>query len=376
MRAVCLLAVGLIYLAPSAARAAPVQLSGRAAYDVVWSQFTPDGGGRIGSTVDGVRRWKLSAEATLATDLSGEVSVVGREGQLEWDDLILAWSPGDWMVSLGNHFQSAPLDVATSDLFVAPPERSAMVDALGLGDRALGVAVQRSWSRAMAVVGFYGDSLNAQANDLKRRDEQSTMQARVVWMSPTESAKLMHLGLNARIRERGGDGFLRYGARPGSAFAPRVLDTGPVGLSDRVVGLEFLAARGAFSGQAELMAGEAQTLFGDLALSGAIAEAMWVATGETRAYNRKSAAFGRTTPARPITAGGPGGLALFARLEHADLSAAPRGGGALTSLTLGMDWRPTAAWLAKLAVSRTHFYDGPLDDGQASTVVFRLQADF
>ncbi|MBK1658913.1 porin [Paracraurococcus ruber] len=90
----------------------------------------------------------------------------------------------------------------------------------------------------------------------------------------------------------------------------------------------------------------------DLTFQGGYVEASYVLTGETRRYSTSSAAFGRPSPARPVTDGGWGAWEMMARWSLIDLddkvtrgrSQASTGGvygGRQEVVGLGLSWYPT-----------------------------------
>ena len=157
----------------------------------------------------------------------------------------------------------------------------------------------------------------------------------------------VHLGA-ATIQRNPDDNEYRVGSRPESSIAPTLISTGPVP-SDRVnlVGLEFAAAHGPFSVQAEWhnarVSLEATDEFphdGHANLNGFYVLASYFLTGETRSYNPATGTLGIIRPNHNFRGDGHGlgAWEIAARYSELDLNDGPVEGGHLRNGTLGLNW--------------------------------------
>jgi phosphate-selective porin OprO/OprP len=65
---------------------------------------------------------------------------------------------------------------------------------------------------------------------------------------------------------------------------------------------------------------------------------VWLATGETRSYNRAGGYFNAVSPARSVFRGGPGAWELVARYSYIDLDSGPLRGGKFWRITPMVNW--------------------------------------
>ena len=225
-------------------------------------------------------------------------------------------------------------------------------------------------------------------------------------MDSESAGRLVHIGLGGRLGLPSEDS-LQLRARPEVGAAPYIVDTGKFGstLAGQVgveayyrsgpllVGTEYYVEDARFSGGSVSRGPEAQPGAVDdhlpriLSLSpqvgvdaaaqsvdpnhvvfhGGDLVAVWLITGETRPYTTVGGFFAPVSPARPVTAGGPGAWEAILRMSYIDLDNGPIRGGKFWRITPMVNWHLTDNVRLELAygygildrfdaTGRTHFF--------------------
>ena len=191
----------------------------------------------------------------------------------------------------------------------------------------------------------------------------------------------VHLGAATVLRKPDGDEY-RISSRPESSVAPVFVNTDAIP-SDRaqLVGLEFAAAQGPASVQAEwhqarvdLLETEDFMHSGHVRLSGYYLYASYFLTGEHRTYNRATGVFGRTIPRSNFRGEGHGWGAWEVAVRHSelDLNDGPVEGGELRNLTVGVNWYLNP----NMRVMANYVHADLVDVGKTDIVQMRAQFDF
>lgn len=209
-----------------------------------------------------------------------------------------------------------------------------------------------------------------------------------VRMDTETSGRLLHVGVGGRLGVPSEDS-LQLRARPEVGASPYIVDTGRFGstLAGQVgieayyrsgswlFGTEYYVEDARFSGgpisggpetppgavddrlpeipspayqvgtepPAELMdPGHVVFHGGDIA-------AIWLITGETRSYTSVGGFFSPVSPARPVTAGGPGAWEAILRMSYIDLDSGPIQGGSFWRITPMINWHLTGNVRLELA---------------------------
>jgi phosphate-selective porin OprO/OprP len=172
---------------------------------------------------------------------------------------------------------------------------------------------------------------------------------------------------------------IRYRSRPESFLAPVLVDTGDLDTRSAFpLGLEFAAARGPLTRQAEHLAAlvDANDL-GDPTFGGMYASASWFLTGEQRPYDFTTGEFGRLVPTRAVSwrHGGWGAWEIAGRLSYLDLSDADIGGGRMLIGTAGLTWYWKRYLRLLFNTNLAQFQDG-VEDGTRAIFQMRTQSVF
>jgi len=191
--------------------------------------------------------------------------------------------------------------------------------------------------------------------------------------------RLVHLGLSGNL-QLSSDGQLRFRARPESHIAPYVIDTATLS-TDRASTLALEAAwvDGPLSLQGELLQTAVQPNGGGwLHFGGGYLQLTWIATGESRPYDRETGTFGRLRPQRDFGFGaneGWGALELALRASYTDLSDGGVQGGRLSMLMSGLSWylSPQLKWMFNLGSGKVY---GGATPGRMLIAQMRVGADF
>lgn len=266
-------------------------------------------------------------------------------------------------------------------------EPAAPVQALAPGV-APGVNIGRTWGGELGTwsIGAYGSGLNSASEYGSEISNLGTLIGRLTWL-PVDAAgqgdaaqpTLVHLGLSGNLQVAG-DGEVQFRSRPESHIAPYVIDTGTLA-ADRAatLGLEVAWTRGDITAQAEWLHAHVDvTGVGTLNFFGLYAQLAWVATGESRPYDRRAGYFGRLQPQREFDLGpdtGWGALELALRASYTDLSDGPVQGGKLGLLMGGLTWylSPHLAWRLDAGAGRVRGNPNP---GKLLLMQTRFGIDF
>ena len=207
---------------------------------------------------------------------------------------------------------------------------------------------------------------------------------RLTWLAVDERTaggvpRLLHLGASATVQFANVDD-LRYRARPGSAQAPFVIDTGAID-AERASTLALEAAwiDGPLSVQAEWLHTTVEPVGGGtLHFGGGYALVSWFVTGETRGYDRRRGVFTRLRPHHDFgfgADGGPGAVQFALRLSQTDLGDGPVRGGRLRMASAGVNWTLTTNLHGKLDLMLGRV-DDSANDGRLAVLQARFGLDF
>jgi len=109
-------------------------------------------------------------------------------------------------------------------------------------------------------------------------------------------------------------------------------------------GLELAWVKGPFILMSEyIQSTVSSSTFNDPSFMGYNVVASYVFSGEMRAYNERSGLVNRVNVANGVNTGGWGALELYCRWSSIDLSENGIDGGAMNTLSLGLNWIPIQA---------------------------------
>ncbi len=216
------------------------------------------------------------------------------------------------------------------------PMNDAAVQLLADGVKLTGFSAKRRWTWN---VGFFGDWLS-EDQSFSIADRQFI--GRFVWqpiLSDEGRGNLLHVGIAGRWA-KSDDGQLQPRSRPENNRAPYFVDTGKFAAdSSAMTGLEFYYRPGPLLIGAEYMFQNVDAPeSGNPYFHGGEVSVIWIATGETRSYNRAGGFFNAVSPARSVFSGGPGAWELVTRFSYIDLDSGPLHGGRFWRFTPMVNW--------------------------------------
>lgn len=360
------------------------KMRGRFQYDISSSDW--DVGVADDSTRSYTRRAFLGVQGRLSEHWRYKVDFVltPSSTSIGVDDAFLEYVRDDWSIVIGESNITSPLEDRISSLDIPFVERSSIINAFEYGRRAgLGfIYGGANWSASAAI---QGNSLNNTEN--YSVDESTSISGRFtfapIFETTPEGASLVHLGLHARSRDRGGDAVYRYRTRPLNGRNTRWIDAGAgvavQGDSDFAWGGEAAVQFGPFGAQAEYISLESNSITGvSSTYDGYYVDLYYSLTGESRSYRGNQGSFGAISPAHPVTEGGMGHFMLGARYDFIDLSdpAGGAGRGEQTSYALGLDWVPVDHVRFKLNYASSEMDRVVGVDDDAQIITLRTQFDF
>jgi phosphate-selective porin OprO and OprP len=327
---------------PGKADVVTAKVRGRAQFDALVLN-EGDGPSPTGTQV---RRFYLGAEGRVAPRIryQAEADLAGNKVSLQ-DVLIGFQARSSTELVVGYFKPPVTSDDITSDAYTLFLERSAYAGVFAPGRR-LGVGANWSGGRFAVRGGLFGEREDALLDNGRKEGWVASLRGSGDLLP---GADVLHVALTAYYAEPSAtDGAVSLTQRPETNRAPVVVDTGL-----------FTADHGAFAG------GEVGYEHGPLLLQaeggvlkwdgptasprfwGWSAQASWRLTGEPRPYDPKTGVFGRVTPARSWTDGGPGAVEAGLRLTQVDLNDGTIAGGRLTTGGVVLNWYP----LTRLRVS-------------------------
>jgi phosphate-selective porin OprO/OprP len=246
-------------------------------------------------------------------------------------------------LSIGKQKEPISMERIMSLAFEPQQERAAVSDAL-MPSRNVGLVLNSALAgqRMTFAGGVFNDWFDA-GEDFGESGTQLVGRVTALPLKSDDESALLHLGLGVRYTNAGAG--LRYRTEPEFANSPDFVDTG-VFDADRAMlfNFEVSARRGPVWLAGEYNANRVSAVdLGDPSFSGYHITASWIATGEMRAYNRRSGTLGRVPIAKPVDRGGLGAWELSARWSDIDLSDGAISGGEMQILSLGVNWWP-APW--------------------------------
>jgi phosphate-selective porin OprO/OprP len=188
--------------------------------------------------------------------------------------------------------------------------------------------------------------------------------------------RVLHLGAAYSMRDAEG---LRFSQRPEAHLTNRWVDTGTLAADDvSLANVELAGVMGPCHATAEFMQASVNGTSGaaDPDYSGYYVEAGYFITGETRTYNRSSAAFDRVKPKRRWDKnGGKGAWEIAARYSSLDLTDSGISGGEIDDITLGVNWYLNNNMRMMFNYVNSSVENGSFDES-ADIFLLRFQVDW
>ena len=165
---------------------------------------------------------------------------------------------------------------------------------------------------------------------------------RLVWqpiLSDEGRGNLLHIGVALRYA-KSDDGQLQPRSRPEAYLAPYFVDTGKFPAnSTTMTGLELYYRPGPLLIGAEYMFQHVDAPDrGNPFFHGGDVSVVWLATGESRSYNRAGGYFNAVSPARSVFSGGLGAWEIVARYSYVNLDSDSLQGGKFWRFTPMVNW--------------------------------------
>jgi phosphate-selective porin OprO/OprP len=343
-----------------AQEAEPTTITWKGAPELKWGEFTFKPRGRVyfdyvsqdvdravgldfGASESRIRTARLGFQGTWAEQWAWVAEASIANGEANWEDLLLEYSPSDnTAITLGN-FKSLSLENLTSSRYTTFMERGPFNDLIDAG-RVMTLAARTGGDNWSIAGGVHGDNINDPSSG---GDEQRGVFGRAHFAPVVSDDMKIHLGVWARDRDRGDDSAFRYRVRNNTNYGDRYTDAGssPLGAgdSDTAIGLEAAAVWRSFSVQGEWATIDADLTGGGSAeATGYYVFASFFPTGEQRKYDAASGEFGRVSIREPLTKGGLGAVELAVRYDNADLTefAGVATAGEYSAVTVGATWYP------------------------------------
>jgi phosphate-selective porin OprO/OprP len=150
---------------------------------------------------------------------------------------------------------------------------------------------------------------------------------------------LLHIGVSGRLGKVK-DGSIKLRSRPEAFPAEYFVDTGDfASTGTKMLGGEAYYRPGSLLLGTEYFYQKADApTEGNPTFRGGNVVLSWLATGETRAYNKRGGFFNAVSPKRTLFHGGPGAVELVTNFSYVDLVGGARQGGKLWRLTPMVNW--------------------------------------
>ena len=322
-----------------------LRVGGKFAWDAAW--FDADGTPIRDDTE--VRRARVYLAGDLLDDWSFKIErefAADRDG---WRNLWLGYQPTQNLaLRAGNFVAPFGLEEVSSSNYAtflerALPSAFAPSYQTGLGIRTRGrLGRDREENRWTWATAGYFESLGDPEED-PHQSEHWGVASRVTFAPLAEKRRLVHLGLAVDYQSM--EDSSRYGisARPESALAPTLLNTGSLQDVDEVisVGTEAATVLGSFSAQGEYMRSMLRRSGRDgdgnarrnATFDGWYVQASYVLTGERRRYSRSTGTFQGVKPKRKW-----GAVEVAVRYSTLDLNDTSVSGGDAEDWTVGLNW--------------------------------------
>ena len=242
---------------------------GRVFLDYVTQDVDRATGLDFGASESRIRTARLGFQGSWADQWSWVAEASIANGEANWEDLLLEYSPSEnTAITVGN-FKSLSLENLTSSRYTTFMERGPFNDLIDAG-RVMTLAARTGGDNWSVAGGVHGDNINDPSSG---GDEQRGVFARAHFAPVVTDDTKIHLGVWARDRDRGDDSAFRYRVRNNTNFGDRYTDAGssPLGAgdSDTAIGIEAAAVWRSFSVQGDWASVDADlTEFAGVATAG------------------------------------------------------------------------------------------------------------
>jgi phosphate-selective porin OprO and OprP len=327
---------------------------------------------------DDLRALRLGIDGQLSPKVRIRADANLTGSQVNWSDVYIGYVDSKREFFVGQNYLVSPLESVSRPITALLPEASSVNTAFGLNQRNFGVMSRVKGQNWQVVGGLFHGNLNA--GDIFGDDVVRYAQLRASFAPRNTARDVLHFGVNLRVRDAQSGPLLRYTTRFGATnYGLRALDSGALASGDTTLGLEAIFMRGPLLISAEHSHLWADTASGQAHLNGTYVEAAWWLTGEGRRYQAGNGSLNQIKPKRAITEGGPGAIALVARIDNVDQSDRRLGARAsrLNAFSLGVSWMPVDYVTFRLAASQSQLdRQEPLPSQNGRAVTARAQFAF
>lgn len=310
-------------------------------------------------------KWGKDVRTELEYDLTGSTSTL-KDAYVEYRGI------PNTQVRVGNMKSAAGLENMTSSNDTLFMER-ALPEAL-LPGYATGIQVSQyrdDWSVAAGVAGGTPTALGEMGKVL---DEQELIYARATRLLVNNKGNVLHVGASLSSTDPHQQ-TTRFSARPESAFADQLLDTGKIKNASRygTQGVDVAWAKGPLLLQGEYVHTTVERdARPDVNLHGGYVAAAYTVTGEKRDYKSSDAQFEAINPKK-----GRGALELVARVSELDLESGNISGGKARGQSVGANYYYNDKVRLMVDYSRVAASPDKAGDDVTDTIVqARLQVSF
>jgi len=225
-------------------------------------------------------------------------------------------------------------------------ERASPVQAFAPGFKAgFKVGGSRLENRLTWAFGYFADGQDADIGDVTSSNFRLAGRATglVFHEKDFQTNRLMHLGINYSYVDAA-ENNVQYKSRPECHIAPIAVDTGPILANNaNLIGGEVAFVMNSLSFQGEYIRSFVDPEEGDgLQFAGYYAYVSYFPTGETQPYDTTQGVFTRVRPKRNLSFRNRtcGGVEIYARYSHLDLSDRVVEGGRMNIGMTGLTWYP------------------------------------
>ncbi|MHC4957937.1 MAG: OprO/OprP family phosphate-selective porin [Planctomycetota bacterium] len=369
-------------------------LGGRVMFDSFWSKlgsgdfqgtgFDPGVAGQNGAYF---RRLRLAVTGTVyqRTKFSVQVDFAGGKVQIRNAFVGLTKvGPGDLL--FGQAKEPFALQEMTSSKYIQAIERAMPVNAFAPSYH-VGAFWFGSFAKQLLALGAswtFGQSDPATGSYTGNGGGAGTVRLTASPLYNKDKKTVLHVGISLSYRNTPNG--VTYSARPAD-FAQGGKLAVTVGDAENEIryGVEIAYVFKAINIQAEFIGvnvDSPSTGSDSPSFGGWYIELGWFVTGESRNYNRKKGAFGRTSPKRNFMdgSGGFGALQIVFRLDSLDLNDGALEGGKAATLVVGLNWHwnPNTRVMFDVAFADIDDYAsiGANSGGTITSFVIRVQFDF
>lgn len=364
------------------------KVKGRIQYDAGYLSVPGSVNDRAKGYSNELRRLRLGGEGSLGGGFGYKLETELSDNQVDLVDTFITWQKGKWLLTLGNQNGFQSLDELIGDTTGSVMERAAFTDAFNF-ERRLGLSVQYRTKLMIAQAGLFSDSADSLTNSsdgVNGGDENNSfgLDGRIVFTPKIGRMQLLVGGsYHWRDLQRLAEGPQRYRQRPFlHSVNSRFLATPSIAAEREThYGFEVAGSRGRlfFAGEGHWLRAMRPGL-SDPTFFGGYAEVGYFLTrGDSRPIS--DGIFGRTDPASPVNAGGPGAWQVSLRYDYLDLNDGTIVGGTQNAYIAALVWTPINylrfnANYAHLAYTDAAILAGARSDYSADVLALRAELDF